>query len=244
MLPETSVRVTCAVLLITCASAAFSGFEARARLAQLLIPAALLPFLAILFALIGNNPDFSALKPEVTQSFGFEKGIIAALPYFGGLEFALIAQSRLRDRDGAASALRVFIFIGIGFTALTAAAIACFGTNGIAALKYPVADLLGGAGAIGGSFFIISAFAATSACLFTAKYVLNTVILGSGKKKNICNLLLVLIAAYIAGLFVKDAAAAEKARDLASVSGIAVFFVLLPVTFIIIKQVKRRVKKA
>ncbi len=186
LLFDTPFFVICAALLLIAGFTASKGYETRARLAELLIVAMLVPLLLV-FAVSATQADYSNLLPigHVSMDGLFAGGYQTAFA-FTGFEFTLLAYPYLRNPKATTKrVMQAGAATGIFMAIITAITIARFGGASTARLIWPVIDMmdtinlpgsvLERQGALVMSFWIISVFSIVSAGLFFSSLLLRDI---------------------------------------------------------------------
>ena len=187
MLPETPFAVVCAFMLLVSGYAAAKGYEARARIAEILIWAAILP-LVFVFALTLREIDYTNLAPVLDAPVkdllaGAGQSIFA----FSGMELILLAFPYLakpqKARKAAAGAIG---FVGLAMAVITLLTIARFTAAGTVPRAWPVLDMMDTVDLPGSfierqealmmSFWIVSLFAVVNAGLFFSSLLLRDIV--------------------------------------------------------------------
>jgi spore germination protein len=186
LLKQTPFWVVCAVMLAVSSYAASKGYEARARLAQVLFYIVLVPFIVV-FILAMRDVKFENIIPPLTTSPGdILKGAAQTGSALTGLELILLCQPYAARRENLRSKLiHAVLFIGCVMVFTTIVTYARFGET-ITRLEYPVLDMMDitdipGAfierqDALMMSFWIISNFAILNGCMFFSSVVLKDVV--------------------------------------------------------------------
>ena len=186
MLPDTPVNAIVIPMILLSAYVATKGYEARARVAEILIIIILLP-LALLFVLAMFDIDFSNMMPVfVAQPKELLIGGKSALLAFSNIQLLLLAYPYLCRPHGAKrSMVQTVAFIGAIFTIVTVITIAQFGADDVQNQVWAVIEMmlliqLPGSfierqDALMMSFWIISVFAIVNAGLFFASVLLKDV---------------------------------------------------------------------
>jgi len=195
ILIKTPYAVIAAVMLSPCVYLAAKGFEARGRMAEILIFAVIVPIAAV-FAASAGDIDFSNLKPVfAAEPEALVKGSFEAVSAFTGLELCLVALPFVRSKgDIKKGAAAVTALVGVMFAAVTCLTVARFGAADTGRMQFPVLELMNAADLPGSfiekqdalvmGFYILSAFAAVNAYLFFAGMTAGDFINGSGRSEN------------------------------------------------------------
>lgn len=206
ILPTTPFAVIFAAMLILAAYGASKGIESRARVAEVLVLAVLLPII-IVFAVSGRDIDVSNLSPILAApAENILTGGYYAFFAFSGIEALLIIGPFLaRPKHLTKSSLQTIVTIGIFMVAITAMTIARFGPLGVVYQKWPVLKMMDAAnlpgsvldrqGALIMTFWIISAYATIGAALFFSSLLLKDVVKAGRHSLHILGLLPVIVFA-------------------------------------------------
>ena len=191
MLPRTPYTVVCSLMIAVSAYAAAKGYEARARIAQILFPLIFIPFIFVfLLGLIDvdltNLLPLLAVKPE-----DLFKGALRAGTAFSGLEMILLVTPyAVRPLSVRKGIIQAVLFIGVFMIFITSVTVAKFGPREVSRQLWPILDMMDLIDLPGSfverqdalimSFWIISNFAIVNGCLFFASVLLKDA-LGKGK---------------------------------------------------------------
>jgi len=191
MLPNTPIPVVSAVMIAACAYAAALGFEARARVGEVLISLLILPFLFV-FAIAVFDADFSNLQPVLANDVhSIIRGSVRLGFILTGLECLLLVAPFVPGEKSLARAIAGAIFVaGVVIVGITAITIAAFG-RGVLAEPWPVLSMMDVVSLPGAfierqealmfGFWIITAFALGNAMLFFGGLLVGDIV----KKANL-----------------------------------------------------------
>lgn len=195
MLPTTPMWLLAVVLLLIAGFGASKGYETRARLAEVLVVIILVPVLFV-FAIAAFNVDYTNLLPMFrTSPANISRGGVLAMSAFVGIEFLLLAGKYVGGRGGSSlrsprelfkAGAKAIAFLGLAMTAIVVITTARFGIHQMPFLSWPVIQMMDSTalpgsfverqGALVMSFFILSVFAMTNACLFFSSLMCKSVI--------------------------------------------------------------------
>jgi spore germination protein len=209
MLPETPLWIIGVCMLAISGYSASKGYEARARLGELLLPFVFLPIISVCLVVAGDS-DLSNLMPVLAERTPLDIGWGAAAAFgaFSGLDLYLLAAPYIgvgrRSRNGAVGAA---VFLGILMTIITAVSVMKFGPLELKKQIWPVLDMMDAVdvpgsmlerlGALVMSFWIVSVFAVVNAHLFFSSMLLRDV---CGKGTHLTYIILLMPVLFILSL--------------------------------------------
>lgn len=175
-------------MLLLGAYAASKGYEARGRIAEILIFVILIP-LIIVFSFAISDTDFTNLMPFFEEASGmdFINGGFISLFSFSGIEFVLLAYPYLTRKNKARrKCIYAVGFVGIIMIVITAITIARFGKFDVVHQMWPVLEIMDTINLPGSfierqdalimSFWIISIFVVINAGMFFASLLLKNIV--------------------------------------------------------------------
>ena len=191
LLPHTPFAVISAAMIAISAYAASKGYEARARIAQILFPLIFIPvtfvfLLGLLDIDLTNLLPVFAVKPD-KLAFGSARAATA----FSGLELLLLVTPyAVRPLSVRKGMMQAVVVIGAFMIFLTSVTVAKFGPGEVTRQLWPILEMMDLIDLPGSfiarqdalimSFWIISNFAIINSCLFFSAILLRDVI-GKGK---------------------------------------------------------------
>lgn len=186
MLPTTPIWLLSVVLILLSGYGASKGYETRARLAEILVVIILLPIIFV-FATAAFNVDYTNLLPTLTvPPSQLLKGGLISLSSFVGIELLLLVTPYVNQPQAITKAgTKVVVFLGIAMTGIVVVTTARFGVFHLSFLAWPVIQMMDSTALPGSfverqgvfimSFFILSVFAITNACLFFSSLLCRSV---------------------------------------------------------------------
>ena len=179
ILPTAPFPIIAAVMLAIAAYPAYKGYETRARTAEILILVIFTP-LILIFGMAIFSVDYSNLLPVLVSSTPTQigSGTLTAIWAFKGVELVLLAFPYVsnRSKKTAAHVASSIALTGVLMTAVTTLTIARFGLSEVTRQMWPVLEMMDTTLTAGSffdrldammmSFWIVSVFAITSACIF------------------------------------------------------------------------------
>ena len=187
MLPRTPFTVICAIMISISAYAAAKGYEARARLAQILFPLLFIPFVFVFFLGL-FEVDLTNLMPVFTaRPDNILLGSVRVGTAFTGLELLLLVTPfAVRPLSVRKGMIQAVIFVGALMIFVTTVTIAKFGPLEVTRQLWPVLEMMDFIDLPGSfierqdalfmSFWIISIFAIINASLFFSAILLRDVL--------------------------------------------------------------------
>ncbi|MCL2851813.1 MAG: spore germination protein [Defluviitaleaceae bacterium] len=187
MLFRTPYIVIFACMISVAAYAAGKGLEVRARLCEILVVLALVPF-AIVLLMAGMDADYSNLLPVMRRSRMSD--VVAGGLFVGatyrGIEFLLLVYPYVdRPRDVRRGAVKAMAFVGVLIAAATVVTIAKFGADGLTRQRWPFLEIMDTINFPGSfierqdalmmSIWIISVFAILSSGMFFSAVILKDI---------------------------------------------------------------------
>ncbi len=177
---------------------ASKGYEARGRIAEILIFVVFIPFF-ILFFIALFDLDFSNLKPilKETSVNNMLSGALYALFYFSGLEFILLVYPYIKDKKEIKKVtFKALLFIGIVMVLISIITIARFGKYDLVNQMWPVLEMMDSMDLPGSfverqsalimTFWIISIFMIVNAGIFFSSLLLKDIFKKGTHTKYIC----------------------------------------------------------
>ncbi|MCD8090289.1 MAG: spore germination protein [Clostridiales bacterium] len=164
LLPNTPLVIISAVTLLPCIYGAFKGYEARARLGEIVIFIVLVPlFIVSLNCLL--KIDYSSLEWNIYPEKNiYTKGSLYNCLMFSGLEFLLLSFPYLKNpAEARPAASRAVLFAVIIIALVNFVSISLLGADLTAELDFPGVEIMDissvskGKGAVMMSFFYLSA---------------------------------------------------------------------------------------
>lgn len=195
MLPTTPLWLLATALLLISGFGASKGYETRARLAELLVIIILVPVLFV-FTIAAFHVDYSNLLPLLQATPAqLSRGGMLAMSAFVGIEFVLLA-GKYVGGEGTAhpksshqvlkASMKAVVFLGLAMVTLVIITTARFGIHQLPFLSWPVIQMMDSTALPGSfverqgawvmSFFILSVFAMTNACLFFSSLMCKSVV--------------------------------------------------------------------
>ncbi|MCL1925223.1 MAG: spore germination protein [Defluviitaleaceae bacterium] len=248
MLPNTPFWIISFAILVVSAFGASKGYEARGAMAEIFMPIVIIPILVIyvfamfhldynsLLSLINSLSNLNLLNEPIISNTLF------LLYAFTGVELLLLARPYVNKKIKIWPAISILTFIMVFVTIITHLR---FGEYTIS-LQWPVIDMMDiteipGAfiqrqGALMMSFFIISIFSITNACLFFSSLLMKSVF-----KKGSHGFYVLLIAVLCFALLFINIDIYDLLHKSFLTFGIAYMFVIPLVLFIVAKLFKRAV---
>lgn len=187
MLFSTPYWVICICMLLLGAYAASKGYEARGRMAEVLIFVIFIP-LAFVLCIAVTDVDFSNLKPFFnTPASSLVKGGIYSAFSFSAVEFLLLSYPYLADTKFAQKrSIQATILSGVIVAAITAITIARFGRLDVVRQMWPVLEIMDAIDLPGSfierqdalimSFWIIAIFVIINAGMFFSSLILKDIV--------------------------------------------------------------------
>ena len=172
-------------MLLLSSYMATKGYEARGRIAEILIYIVFIP-LAFVFFIALFDVDFSNLKPFLKEidSKKFLDGSIYTLFHFSALEFILLVYPYIKDKKNVKNATKNgLIFVGIIMVLISVITIARFGKYDISHQMWPVLEMMDTINLPGSfierqdafimTFWIISIFMILNSSIFFSSLILK-----------------------------------------------------------------------
>jgi len=237
LLPHTPFTVVSAVMIAVSAYAAAKGYEARARIAQILFPIIFIPVIFVL--LLGLfDVDLTNLMPVfATGPDKLAIGSVRAFTAFSGLELLLlITPFAVRPFSVRKGMIQAVMVSGAFMIFLTCVTVAKFGPFQTARLFWPIIemmDLIDLPGsfverqdAIIMSFWIISNFAIVNSCLFFSSILLRDVI---GRGRHGLYIIMCMVVIFAVSFVKLDIGQADRAIDIVFYTFGVGFMIVLPI---------------
>ncbi len=241
-LPNTPMWIISGLIILPCLYGAFKGYEARARLGELLVFIILIPFLIVFIPrlLDGGFPSFMP-NINIGKDIYF-KGSLTNCFAFTGLEFLLLTFNHLNNLSGIGKKLSfAFIFTLILIFLVNFITISILGDNLTASLDFPTVDIMDissvskGKGGIMMSIFYLSVVIYEIGAIYLGSGLLGDIL---GKRKSIY-MYLAAFGGYIISLGFDDVNAVMSFLvKINTVFGIAYFFVL-PIIMNVLLKLKK-----
>lgn len=143
MLFKTPMYVISLCMLLVGAYGALKGYEARGRIAEILIFVIFIPMF-IIFGFVASEADYTNLMPffEADLPDLFYGGVFSLFT-FSGIEFILLAYPYLKNKKRAKNeSVKAVAFIGIIMTLITVITISKLGPFDIKNQMWPVLELM------------------------------------------------------------------------------------------------------
>ncbi|MDR1541700.1 MAG: spore germination protein [Clostridiales bacterium] len=248
MLPNTPLAVVAGAAISISAYAASKGYEARARIAQIIFPIIFIP-LIIVFILALRQIDMTNLLPVfVAKPADIFRGTLRMGSAFSCMELILIAHPFFANpekaRKGASSAI---LLVGALMLFITIITIAKFGPFDVSRQLWPVLEMMDMVEMPGSfierqdalmlSFWILSNFAITNSCLFFSSILLKDVIEKGRHLPYIC--VSALITAAIA-LMITNAEQVYPIIDFLFLTLGLGFMVVLPILLLVVARIRKK----
>jgi spore germination protein len=251
LLPKTPLFIISLTMLSLCGYAASKGFEARAKIAEILIVAMLVPLIIVFLSSIMGT-DFTNLMPVMdTPLPNLLHGAFFIGVSFTGLEFLLLVNPYSNNPKNVQKGAFVAIIItGFLMLLITILSIAKFGYYDLKLQSWPVIEMMDMVqmpgsfmerqGALIISFWIISIFAMVNAGLFFSCLLLKDVFCGVFKKVTHSNYIIACIVIIFAISFLpRNINHIIKLMDLVFIMFTIFYFFFIPLLLIIIAKIRR-----
>jgi spore germination protein len=236
MLPATPFAVVCAAMIAVSAYAASKGYEARARMAQILFPLIFAPVTCV-FILGVFDVDLTNLLPVFAAGPGrLLMGAARAGTAFSGLELILIAAPyAVRPLAVRKGMIQAVIVTGAFMIFITSVTIAKFGPGEVTRQLWPVLEMMDLIDLPGSfierqealimSFWIISNFAILNSGLFFSSILLKDVI---GKGRHSLYIIICMPVVFALSCFMLNAGQADYIIDMLFYTLGLGFMIILP----------------
>lgn len=248
MLSSTPIWVLSAAMLAIGSYAAAKGFEARARMAEVLVVIIFIPFV-FMFILAAVSVDFTNLLPVMQTS---PKKILlgggASFFSFSGIEFILLSFSYM-NRAGSVkkSAVSATALLGLMFIFITVVTVARFGVTEVQRQLWPVIEMMDSVNLPGSfierqsavvlSLWIVSVFAAVSAKMFFSSIICND-ILNKGKQKSY--IFIIFPVVLLLSILPRDTQAAYYYMNMLDRTAGIFFMTVLPLVLLAAAKIRKR----
>ena len=248
MLFNTPFWVIALSMLILCSYMASKGYEARGRIAEILIFIVFIP-LAFVFLVAIFDIDFSNVKPffqdmDIKNSL---KGSGYILFYFTGIEYIFLVYPYIQEKNKIQKAtIKSTITVGIIMTLITFITIARFGKYDISHQMWPVLEIMDTINLPGSfverqdalimTFWIISIFMIVNAGIFFSSLILKDVTKCKTHSKCILTLIPII---YIVSLLPNNIASVYKIIDMYYFTFGAFYIIILPIVLYLIIKIRR-----
>jgi spore germination protein len=246
MLPRTPFLAIVIAMSAVSAYAASKGYEARARIAQILFPIIFLP-LILIFVLALRDVDYTNLLPVFTVSpKNALTGAFKLGSSFTCLELLLIAHPFANRPKSVRKGINgAILFTGALMLATTVITLAKFGPFDVKRHLWPVLDVMDLVELPGSfierqdalmlSFWILSNFAIMNSCLFFSSILLKDVF---GKGKHSCYIIASSLIVAIASMSLKNASQAAPLIDKLYLSFGIAFMYGLPLVLLAVGKLR------
>jgi spore germination protein len=254
LLPDAPLFVTSASLIALAAYAAAKGYEIRARLAEILIAAALIPLIAV-FIIAAFDVDYRNLFPVLgAPPQRILEGAFRTSFAFAGLDFCLMIGPFARGvKNLRKGVLTCVAAIGILYVFVTALTLARFGEIEILTQKRPVLEMMDSVDIPGSfmerqeglivTFWIISTFAFVNASIFFSSLLFKDIIhpkrlsesFGDPVIKKSAHTIYIWLSAaaiFLISLFLTNIETLNKTLEVA-------FLLIIPLLLLIISKIKK-----
>jgi len=247
LLPHTPFAVISGAVIAVSAYAAAKGYEARARLAQILFPIIFIPVVFV-FLLGLMDVDITNLAPVfAVKPVNLGVGAMRAVTAFSGLELLLLvtpyANRPLSVRRGMTQTVLV---IGAFMMFMTSITIAKFGPDEVSRQMWPVLEMMDQIDLPGSfierqdalimSFWIISSFAIVNSCLFFSSILLRDV---TGRGSYRLYLLICLPVVFAVSCLKLDTLQADRVIDYVFYTFDAGFTIIIPAALLIAAALRK-----
>ncbi|MDR1559177.1 MAG: spore germination protein [Clostridiales bacterium] len=247
MLPDTPFAVVCAAMIAVSAYAASKGYEARARIAQILLPLIFVP-LIFLFVWGLFDVDLSNLLPVfAVKPDKLLMGAARAGTAFSGLELILIAAPfAVRPLAVRKGMIQTVIVIGAFMIFITCVTIAKFGPAEVTRQLWPVLEMMDlidlprafieRQEALIMSFWIISNFAIVNSGLFFSSILLKDTV---GKGSHSLYIIICMPVVFAVSRFVLSVEQADRIIDLVFYTLGIGFMIILPAVLLAAAAIRK-----
>ena len=247
MLYNTPFAVVCSSMILLSAFAASKGYEARARIAEILLPICFIP-LIIIFLLATLEIDATNLQPfMVAAPQDLMAGGIHVLFAFSGIEFVLLAYPYLNKPEHAKKEILYAVSaIGILMIFVTLITLARFGALDVKYQMWPVIEMMDSLNLPGSlierqdalimSFWIISVFLIINAGLFFSSLLLKDV---CSKGKHSSYILLLIPIVFVLSFFPSNMLETYQYMTLLRATFGAGFIIAVPILLLLVKFLRR-----
>lgn len=226
---------------------ASKGYEARGRIAEILIFIVFIPLAFVLFITL-FDVDFSNLKPFLKEMENKEmiKGSIYTLFYFSGLEFILLVYPYVKEKQEIRKVtFRGLIFVGIIMILLSLITIAKFGKYNLIHQMWPVLEMMDTVDLPGSfverqeaftmTFWIISIFMIVNAGVFFSSLIFKDTIKKGTHTMYICVCLPII---YIIALLPKNINQVYDLMDIFYKIFGLVYLFIIPLILLILAKIR------
>lgn len=247
MLANTPFWVVCLTTILLGAYAATKGYEARARIGEVLILLMILPILLV-FLISSFGIDYTNILPILkTPKKDLIVGAYITTFAFTSIDFCLLISPYINNHKAIRkSVMQVVIFIGVLFTLITIVATARFGAADVKRQMWPVIEMMDTIaipgsfierqGALMMSFWIISIFAIVNASLFFSSLILKDVF----KKWNHSTYILICIPIiFIVSYLPENIMEANKFLDFINTTFSITYLFAIPLILLILAKVRK-----
>ena len=236
LLPHTPFTVISFSMIAVSAYAASKGYEARARIAQILFPLVFVP-ITFVFLLALLDVDLTNLLPVFTvRPDKLAIGSVRAVTAFSGLELLLLVTPyAVRPLSVRKGMIQVVLVIGAFMIFITSVTIAKFGPREVTGQLWPILEMMDLIDLPGSfverqdalimSFWIISNFAIINSCIFFSAVLLKDVI---GRGKHWYYTLACIPAVFAVSCVSLDIGQADQVMDVIFYTAGAGFMIVIP----------------
>ncbi len=247
MLSNTPFWVICIAMLFVSGYAAAKGYEARGRIAEILIFIIFIP-LIIIFLLGAIDVQLSNIfpvlvtKPENLIKGGFYSGIA-----FTGLEFILLVFPYMQRPNRVRRAtIQAVVAIGLLMVFITVITIGKFGPFDVIRQTYPVIEIMDTIDMPGSfierqeayimSFWIISVFAIVNAGLFFSSVILKDLV---KKGTHTVYIFAVILIVFLVSFIPKDIPQVSFILDFSFITFGLAYFIIIPLLLITVAKIRK-----
>ncbi len=247
MLFNTPFWVISFSMLVLGAYMASKGYEARGRIAEILIFIVFIPLLFVFFIAIFNI-DFSNLKPFFKEVNTLEslKGGGYMLFYFTGIEYIFLVYPYIKEKDKIEKAtIKAIVTVGIIMTIITLITIARFGKYDIMHQMWPVLEIMDTIDLPGSfverqdalimTFWIISIFMIVNAGMFFSSLIFKDLVKMSTHTKFICICVPII---YFISFLPSNITVVYKIMDISYFTFGIFYIIILPILLYIVYRVR------
>ncbi len=247
MLYNTPFWVVCLTMLLVGGYAAAKGYEARGRIAEILIFVIFIP-LIIVFILAAFNVQLSNILPVFTaKPENLIKGGFSCSIAFTGLEFILLVHPYMQNPKKVRKATIISVLsIGLLMIFITIITIGKFGPYDVARQMWPVLEIMDTIDLPGSfierqegfimSFWIISVFAIVNAGLFFSSVISKDLI---KKGQHSTYIIISLIVVFIISFIPKDIPQVSLILDYCFMTFGLAYFIVIPLLLIAVAKIRR-----
>lgn len=255
MLPSTPMWILSVTLILLSGYGASKGYETRARLAEILIIIILLP-ISFVFLIAAFNVDYTNLLPMFkTPPMQLVKGGFISMSSFIGIELLLLVVPYVnraktfsnKAKDIKRATKRAIISLGISMTIIVIITISRFGIFQMQNLSWPVIQMMDSTALPGSfierqgvfimSFFILSVFAVTNACLFFSSLLCRSIVKRGNHSLYIW---ICMIIAFFISLAPKNMTDVYKYLDMTYLTFGTAYMFFIPLVLLVLSKLKKK----